>query len=125
MNQNTTSHHIVPVRVYISVAVALLVLTLVTVAVSHINLGGFNVIVALGIASLKALLVAFFFMQLWWDKKINLIIFATALTFLTLFLMLTMFDTMTRGSIHPEMKGPIHPQAPMYENQNAGSSGNH
>ncbi|MFQ6605779.1 MAG: cytochrome C oxidase subunit IV family protein [Fidelibacterota bacterium] len=124
MNQNA-SHHIVPVKVYLAVAAALMVLTLITVAVSHVNLGGFNVVVALGIASIKALLVAFFFMQLWWDKKINLIIFATALIFLTLFLMLTMFDTMTRGSIHPEMKGPINPQSPMYEKLDAGSASSH
>ncbi len=96
-----------------------MVLTVITVAVSYIDLGGFNVVIALGIASVKALLVAFFFMQLWWDKKVNFMVFATALIFLSIFLILTMFDTQARGYINPEMKGNIKPNAAMYDTMDA------
>ena len=53
------------VRVYINVFIALMVLTLVTVAVSYVNLSTTPaVIVALMVATFKASLVAMFFMHL-------------------------------------------------------------
>ena len=53
------------VRVYMKVFGALAVLTCVTVAVSYIDLGGSgNIALALVIATLKAALVAMFFMHL-------------------------------------------------------------
>ena len=56
---------------------ALLVLTVVTVGASTIDFGSgmTNVIIAMLIASIKASLVALFFMHLRWDKPINAIIF--------------------------------------------------
>ncbi len=119
------SHHITPFWVYLAVGFALMILTIVTVAVSYVDLGGFNIVVALGVASLKALLVAFFFMQLWWDKKINLVIFSTAMIFLTIFIVLTLFDTADRGRINYEMKGNIAPNAAMYESMEESSSSSH
>lgn len=56
--------HIIPMLVYLAIGGALLVMTLVTVAVSFIDLGFLNILVALAIATFKALLVAFFFMHL-------------------------------------------------------------
>ena len=106
--------HIIPVKTYLIVGLALLVLTAITVVVSFIHLGAFNVTFALAIASLKALLVAFFFMHLFWDNKLYLIIFSISLLFLTIFLTLTMFDTTTRGAIYEEEARPIRSEAPMY-----------
>jgi cytochrome c oxidase subunit 4 len=63
------------VRVYISVFVALMFLTLVTVAVSYLHLSvGVAITVALIIAMIKASLVASYFMHLISEKKL---IFAT------------------------------------------------
>jgi len=99
--------HIIPLKTYLAIAIVLIIMTAVTVAVSFINLGAFNITVALAIASVKALLVAFFFMHLFWDNKIYLVIFSTGLLFLTIFLTLTMLDTTTRGTINEETKGLI------------------
>jgi cytochrome c oxidase subunit 4 len=99
--------HIIPVKIYLAVASLLIVMTAVTVLVSFVDLGAFNITVALAIASVKALLVAFFFMHLFWDNKIYLVVFSAGLLFLTIFLTLTMFDTETRGSINEESKRPI------------------
>jgi caa(3)-type oxidase subunit IV len=107
--------HIILVKTYLMVGLALLGLTAITVAVSFIHLGPFNVTFALGIASVKALLVAFFFMHLFWDNKLYLIIFSISLLFLTIFLTLTMFDTTTRGAIYEEKARPIRSEAPMYK----------
>ncbi len=69
-------HH---VKIYISVFVALAALTLITVAVSYWHLPlVWAVIVALSIASVKASLVACFFMHLLSEKKV--IIYTLILT---------------------------------------------
>ena len=107
--------HITPIKTYITIAVLLIILTAVTVTVSFVDLGPYNISVALAIASVKALLVAFFFMHLFYDNKLYLIIFAMALLFLTIFLTLTMFDTSTRGAIEKEKADPINKEAAIYQ----------
>lgn len=107
--------HVVPLRTYLAVAAALLVLTAVTVGVSFIDLGGGNAIVAILIASVKALLVAFIFMHLLYDNKMYLIIFTTAILFLTIFIGITMFDILRRGDIYPITDKPIKSNAVIYE----------
>jgi cytochrome c oxidase subunit 4 len=56
-------HHIVPVKNYVMVFLALIVLTFTTVAVSYIDMGEWNFVVAISIAICKALLVILFFMH--------------------------------------------------------------
>ncbi len=48
---------------------ALMVLTAVTIAVARVDLGFLNVVVALTVASTKALLVIFFFMHLKYENR--------------------------------------------------------
>ena len=103
--------HIIPLKTYLAVAISLIIMTAITVIVSFIDLGALNIMVALVIASVKALLVGFFFMHLFWDNKLYLLIFSVGLLFLTIFLTLTMFDTATRGSVNEETKGPIKQQS--------------
>jgi cytochrome c oxidase subunit 4 len=114
--------HITPIRVYLIVFLSLLILTVVTVAVSYIDLGGWNAIVAVVIASIKAMLVAFFFMHLLYDKKINLVVFIIGLVFVTLFIGLTMFDTLRRADLYTETALPIQEQAKMYESMSQDST---
>ena len=124
MNETRTHKpHIIPLRTYLLTAAALMVLTAVTVGVSFIPLGGWNAVVAVGIASVKALLVAFIFMHLWYDKKIYLIIFSVALLFLTVFIALTMFDTLQRGEIDAVKDGPIEKDAVIYRQEKPDTSG--
>jgi len=76
---------------YVVVWVVLLLLTAATVWVSFLNLGLWNATVALGIASLKAVLVALYFMHL--RHEIKLVLgFAT---FPLLILALIIFGTLT------------------------------
>jgi cytochrome c oxidase subunit 4 len=49
---------------YIVILGILLVLTVVTVAVAYVDMGNFNIVVAMFVASIKALLVAMYFMHL-------------------------------------------------------------
>jgi cytochrome c oxidase subunit IV len=119
------SNHIAPLRVYLTVAAILLILTGLTVKISLINLGGWNLVVALIIATIKATLVALFFMHLLYDKKIYWIIFAIAVVFLAVFISLTMFDTLERGAINQIQARPIKEAAKIYPPVSADSAIHH
>lgn len=116
MNSEAKSHHhILPLRTYMAVAGALMVLTVVTVAVSFVDMGGWNAVMAVFIAAIKASLVALFFMHLKYDKKINAIVFLAAILFLAIFLSFTFFDILSRGQIYTEVERPIMDKAAMYD----------
>ncbi len=83
-------------RSYIIVWLALLVLTAVTWGVSYVNLGMGNVAVALLIASVKAALVALFFMHLRYENKLVWTFALVPLLFLALIIFGTLSDTMFR-----------------------------
>ena len=112
---NENKGHLVSSRVYLRVGIALLILTAITVGVSLIPLGGYNLVIAMIIATLKALLVALFFMHLLYDDRLYLIILATALATLVLFIVLTLFDTLNRGLLYQEVGKPIREQALIYQ----------
>jgi len=107
--------HITPLRVYLGIGATLLFLTGLTVWVSTIPLGEWNVIVALAIATVKASLVAFFFMHLYYDNKLYFLVFTAGILFLALFIGFTMVDTMRRDDLDPEVGKPIRDQAAMYD----------
>jgi cytochrome c oxidase subunit 4 len=85
--------HIVPPKVLLQVWGALLFLTVVTVAVTEVNLGSFALAVALLIAAVKATVVALFFMHLRWDRPFLGVVFVTSLFFVALFIIIAMMDT--------------------------------
>lgn len=118
----SSKDHIVPLKAYLGVAAALFVLTAITVAVSFVHLGGFNAIVAVGIATVKALLVAFIFMHLLYDKKINLYIFTVGIIFIGVFIGLTMFDTLRRADIYDLRGKVINEEAVIYQKADSTSS---
>ncbi len=67
--------HPMPIPVLLAVFVALTVLTIITVAQSNFDFGGLDVLIVMGIATIKACLVIFFFMHLAFDKPFNMIVF--------------------------------------------------
>jgi len=82
---------------YFGIWAALLVGTYITYRVAFIDLGSFNPVVALGIASIKATLVALFFMHVWHaSEKLTRLVIVAVLFFLLLLLGLTMTDYATR-----------------------------
>ncbi len=84
------------VALYAVVWIALLVLTATTVAVSYVNLGVMNVVVALLIASVKAALVALFFMHLKYENRLVWGFALTPIYFLLLIIAGTLSDTLFR-----------------------------
>ncbi len=77
----------------------LIFLTVLTVAASYVDFGSANTVIAVLIATVKASLVALFFMHLRYDKPFNGFVFVMAFVFLGVFLMLTMDDLGTRGKV--------------------------
>src|SRR5512142_1617853 len=93
-------HHGGP-KIYTANLFALLFLTIITVAAASFNFGSANVVIALAIASIKAMLVALFFMHLVWDKPVNAIIAIAGFLFLGIFLMFDFIDVSTRDNLQP------------------------
>jgi cytochrome c oxidase subunit 4 len=88
---------------YLKTLIALLILTGITVGASYIHFGSgaANVVVALTIATIKATLVALFFMHLLHDKPVNALIAVAGFIFLGLFLMFTLLDFDSRQDYQP------------------------
>src|SRR5271165_4502024 len=86
-----------PLPLYFAVFIALLIGTGLTVFAATLDLGPFNAPVALGIATIKATLVALFFMHVWHaSEKLTKLVVIAAIFFLILLLGLTMSDYATR-----------------------------
>lgn len=86
--------HTVSPLVLLSVFAALMVLTIITVAVTKVDLGyNANLIVALAIALVKAILVVAYFMHLRYDSLFYTVIVGLSLLFIVLFIGFTIIDT--------------------------------
>jgi cytochrome c oxidase subunit 4 len=110
-----SEHHITPLKTYLAVAGTLFLLTAVTVWVSYFDFGSFNIVIAMGVATLKASIVALFFMHLLWDDKKNLTMFVMSLMFLGIFITVTLLDTGFRGGVNFEVENPINNRASFYD----------
>jgi cytochrome c oxidase subunit IV len=82
----------------LAIGIALLVLTATTVGAAFINLGPFNPVVALLIATIKATLVVLFFMHVKGaSEKLTGAIVVSGFFFLGILLSLSLADYMTRS----------------------------
>lgn len=89
--------HVIATGVYVGIWAALMVLTAVTVFASFLELGNFNIVLALTIATVKATLVVLFFMHLYYSSKLTKVTVIAAVFFLFLLLALSMTDYLTRS----------------------------
>ncbi|MEP6995965.1 MAG: cytochrome C oxidase subunit IV family protein [Acidobacteriota bacterium] len=89
--------HIVPPRVYLAVFGILILMTATTTAVSFIDLGPWNTVVALAIAVFKATLVVLFFMHIKYSRPLMRVVIAGGLFWLAILLLLTFSDFVSRG----------------------------
>ena len=88
--------HIVPPSVYTVIIITLLCLTAVTVAAAYIDLGPFNIVVALVIATVKATLVVLFFMHAKYSPKRTKLVIMAGIFWLLILLFMTLSDYFTR-----------------------------
>ena len=94
--QEHSAHHIVSPGVYAAVLIALLVGTVVTVQAAKVNLGPYNIVLALTIAVTKMTLVILFFMHGKYSSRRTKLIIVSGFFWLAIMLALTLADYQTR-----------------------------
>ncbi len=87
--------HAVPLWMLAAVFAVLIGLTILTVAVTYVDLGRMNIGVALIIATIKGVLVAEIFMHLRWDRPFHRIALISAVCFVALFIGIAMLDSLS------------------------------
>ena len=90
------SEHIVGPKIYVSIFLALMVFTGLTVGAAFINLGAMNAVVALTIAVIKAVLVILFFMHVRYSSKMVMVLVIAGFFWMGIMLVLTMSDYVSR-----------------------------
>ena len=84
---------------YVMVFLALMVGTAITVAITYVDLGTFNLAVALAIAVTKATLVVLFFMELKDSPKLLKVTFGTSFFFFLIMIIFTLSDYLSRPDL--------------------------
>jgi len=97
MAEQQTKHgehepHVVSYGQYILIWLGLLALTGTTVAVAGVDLGRWVIITAIGIASIKSVLVVNIFMHLRFEDRVFRIFVLVAVVTLVIFIVMTFFD---------------------------------
>ncbi len=94
------SHHVLPLWLLLGTWAALMALTLLTVGSSQFDLGAFDLPIAMGIATVKAMLVLMIFMHLGFDKGFHSLLIFGSLLFVFLFVSFVLID---RGQYQPSI----------------------
>jgi cytochrome c oxidase subunit 4 len=99
-------NHIVQPKTYAMVFGGLVILMVLTVAASyvHIPFTGGNIILAMAIAILKAVLIVLFFMHVKYSSKLIWVFASAGFLFLMILVGLTMNDYIGRTDIFPGMR---------------------
>lgn len=103
------SAHVVPVKTYLGIFVALLVLTGLTTGAAFVDFGDIhtgirlvrviplNTVVALAIAVVKMLLVILFFMHVKYSSGLTKVVVMAGFLFLAILVSITLADELTRS----------------------------
>jgi len=90
------AEHVATRKTYVATWATLLVMTLITTLVAFVDLGRFNTVVALFIATFKASLVVLFFMGAKYTPRLTRVVIICGIFFLALLLSLTIVDYLSR-----------------------------
>jgi cytochrome c oxidase subunit 4 len=100
------TEHIVSPGIYVAIFFALLLGTGLTVWAAFQNFAQFNIVIALGIASIKATLVVLYFMHARYSPKRTQLVIVCAIFWLAIMLALTLADYQTRNSRLSQFASP-------------------
>jgi cytochrome c oxidase subunit IV len=96
VSEQAHTDHIVPPKTYVAIILTLLFLTALTVAAAYVNLGRFNIVVALAIATIKATFVVLFFMHAKYSPKRTQLVIMAGIFWLIILLFMTLSDYASR-----------------------------
>jgi cytochrome c oxidase subunit 4 len=96
------THPIIPLRLYLGIFAALIVLTALTVAAAFFDLGGgrfhfLNAFVAITIAVSKSLLVVLYFMHVRYSDRLTWIFVGAGVFWFVILIVLLLADYLSRG----------------------------
>jgi cytochrome c oxidase subunit IV len=103
----TTAHS---PRLYWKTCVALMALLAGTWSIGYVNLGSFNLVVALAISISKALLVALFFMHIKGSSRLLHLAATAGVIWLVIMFSLTLGDYFTRDFLQPRSNHKVPPE---------------
>lgn len=96
-NGKTLQHHIVSPKLYIVIFFLLLIGTAATVVASYIDLGVWNPVLALAIATTKAMLVVLFFMHVKYSPRLTKLTVSAGVFMFLVLISMTLADYMSRA----------------------------
>jgi cytochrome c oxidase subunit 4 len=96
VSENNGSHHIVSPGIYLTIILTLMGLTGLTIVAAFVDLGKFNIVVALVIATAKATLVVLFFMHAKYTPRRTQMVIIAGIFWLAILLLMTMSDYISR-----------------------------
>jgi cytochrome c oxidase subunit IV len=97
LGEARVSEHIVSPKIYFAIFAALLLFTGITVWAAFQNFGKLNIVIALGIATIKATLVVLYFMHARYSPKRTQLVIVCSIFWLAIMLVLTLADYRTRS----------------------------
>ena len=97
MSTHTHSNHVLPLSVYWGVFFALIIGTVLTVWTATIDLGKWNLPIALAIAVTKALFVILYFMHVKYSTKLTKLFVAAGFIWFLIMVLITMTGYSSRG----------------------------
>ena len=93
-----SGHHVVPVKTHLITFLTLVILTVLTVyTAKNVDLGEFNLTLAMIIATAKATVVGLWFMHLKYDTWMNRAIMLSSIGFISLLFIISAVDLFTRA----------------------------
>ena len=103
MDTHESSHHIVPVSLYIKIILLLMVLLIITLGAAMVDfskispvLAPMNIIIAMTIAVVKAVLIILYFMHVRFSSKLVWVFAGAAFYWVVILFVLTLTDYMSR-----------------------------
>jgi len=96
VSEHDHTEHIVSPGMYLTIITTLLVLTGITVFAAFVDLGQFNIVVALLIATIKATLVVLIFMHAKYAPERTKLVIIAGIFWLALLLFMTLSDYASR-----------------------------
>jgi cytochrome c oxidase subunit 4 len=91
------THHISPVRDYVLVWAALIILTFTTTFFGYMDLGSFNIVVAITIAVFKMSMVVWIFMGVRYTTKLTKLYVVAGFFWFFILIVMTVQDYLTRA----------------------------
>jgi len=91
------TEHVVPQKSYYRIFMALILLLVISIAVSYVHLGEWNVVAAVSIAVIKAVLIILYFMHVRHSSHLVWVFVGAGFFWLGIMFALTFSDYLTRG----------------------------